>query len=104
MNKTNMNADVVQDKIIKYRSRWSSIEAFEVIKETNAFVVFKNKHNHNKPGREAKRSDWQNWHDSFQEAKLFLIEQQNIKILMIKQKLKYAEQELEKLRELEEGD
>jgi tryptophanyl-tRNA synthetase len=64
-------------KMIKYRTLDGRIEAHEVLQETDKMVVLAPKTSANSfkhERKEAKRSDWQNWHDTWGEAKLFLIE------------------------------
>ncbi len=56
----------------KFRSKYGTeIEEFEVVKETDKQVIFLN--SRGKEQREAKISGWQNWHDSKEDAKAFLI-------------------------------
>lgn len=58
--------------MIKYRTRWDNIEAVEVLRETDK-MVFVHGRGGRKEEREAKRSDYQNWFDSWGEAKAFLV-------------------------------
>lgn len=82
---------------IKYKTIFNSrIEKVEIEKETNFFVFFKNGR------RDGKRTEWQSYFDSFQEAKDFLITQKIIRIEQVKEKLKYYEKELEKIQSLTE--
>jgi len=56
--------------MIKYRTRYERIEAIEVLRETEKQVVLSGKMER----RENKRSDWSNWHDTFDDARNFLID------------------------------
>jgi hypothetical protein len=57
--------------MIKYRTRCNTIKKVEIIRETKNSVFVKDQEGQR---REAKRSSWDNWHDSFEDAKAFLVE------------------------------
>lgn len=63
--------------MIKYRTRDDKIEAHEILRETEKTVVLAPKTSANpfkQERKEPKRSDWQNWHDTWDDAKAFLVE------------------------------
>jgi hypothetical protein len=63
--------------MIKYRTRDDNIEAHEVLRETAKMMVLAPGTSANQWRQErkvAKRSEWENWHDTWDEAKTFLIE------------------------------
>lgn len=77
--------------MIKYRTTWSyGIEAVEVSRETAKTVVLRNAHG--LEIRENKRSDWQNWHDTWEGAHQFLL-------YKAEDELNSAKMELQKARD-----
>jgi hypothetical protein len=79
--------------MIKYRISlsWGKIEAFEVLRETNAQVVF----NILSGGlacerREAKRSEYHSWHDTWEDAHAFLIERAETEVQALRGRLEQA--------------
>lgn len=80
--------------MIKYRTRWDyEIQPFEVVKETAKFVTYL------EPGifiektierKEAKRSDYTNWHDTWAEARGFLMNKNMVKMGDIARELEEA--------------
>jgi hypothetical protein len=67
--------------MIKYRTTLSGIEAIDVIGETEKQV--KLKCSFGVPFRkENKRSEYQNWHDSREEAHCFLLNSQHQKVFL----------------------
>ncbi len=83
----------------KYRTSYNdSIECFEVVKETPKQVVYLSERGIE--NREAKESDWQNWFDSKELAKEFLIEKCNKKIKEYERGILYQNEKIAKIHEL----
>lgn len=57
---------------IKYKTLFNRIEAVEIVRETEKQVVLPGR-NGGRGCRENKRSDWSNWHDTWEEAHAFLV-------------------------------
>jgi hypothetical protein len=68
-----------------------NIEAFKVTRETAKQVCYTWK---GRERREAKRSDWQNWFDTWKEAHQFLLEQARQDIGKAKDELRRAHNDL----------
>lgn len=90
--------------MIKYRTGGydKKIEAVEIVKETAKQVTFKTERGGER--REAKRSEWQNWHDSFEKAKQFLLTRTEKSIQCLQQRVEDYKVELEKIRALTQED
>jgi predicted nucleic acid-binding Zn-ribbon protein len=73
--------------MIKYRTQWDKIEALEIEKETAKTVTIKGR-------RENKKSDWQNWHNTFEDAKQFLIDNAQKEIDGLRYRLEKAKGKL----------
>lgn len=62
--------------MIKYRTRFGEIQAIEIARETATMIVM--------PGasarKEAKRSDWSNWHDSWKDARNWILSEARLKV------------------------
>lgn len=85
----------------KYRASLRGISKHEIIKETDKNVFFKT--NSGREAREMKISDWQSWHNSFFEAKEFLIKKELNEINKLKYQIEYHENnicEINKLKDL----
>jgi hypothetical protein len=80
----------------KYRAQFYKIEEIEVLRETEKQVVLMN------GLRESKTTDWQSWHDSFEDAKKHLIDDAQKDIDSINRRLDYAKERLEKINNLKE--
>lgn len=59
--------------MIKYRTRFDKIEAIEVLRETEHQVVLPPSNPRGRECRESKRTDWSNWHDTWEDARAFLM-------------------------------
>lgn len=72
--------------MIMYRTMWSTgIEAVEVIRKTENQVVYLN--DRGVEQRENKRSEWQNWHDTWEQARDFLMECSQNKVDVLRRQL-----------------
>lgn len=76
-------------KYVTYMNR-IEVDVEEVEKETDKTVTINGRRNN-------KRSDWKNYHDSFDDAKQFLIDVARKKVDMRAIKLEVAKEELENL-------
>lgn len=87
---------------IKYRTvRYkNTIQAFKVIKETKHFITFKN-HIRGVEEREARRSEYQQWFDTWGEAQGYLYSREQGKQRMCQIQLEKIEHALEEIRKLE---
>ena len=78
--------------MIKYRTRWDSIEAIEVDRETAKQVVLKS------GSRENKVSDWSNWHDTWEDAHAFIVKNAELAVERLRTKLERAKGELGQIK------
>lgn len=80
--------------MIKYRTdRWGDkIESLEVLKETEKQIVYMNRHG--REIREAKSSEWQKWHDTWEEAKDSLLRRAESRVQSLRCQLEKANGEL----------
>lgn len=85
--------------MIKYRTRWDKIEAVEVVKETEKQVVAVL---NGREQREAKKSTYQNYHDTWGEAKQFLVDEAQRKCEGLRKQLERANGELGKIKSMKE--
>lgn len=76
--------------MIKYRTRFREIEAIEVARETAGFVVMTG----TRARKEAKRSDWSNWHDTWEDAHRFLLRIARERVVGTEADLKMAKSNL----------
>ena len=87
--------------MIKYRTCWDKIEAVEVLRETEKTVFLPGRGRRNEE-REAKRSDYQNWFDSWDDAKAFLVAGAERKVETARMNLERAKGKLGQLRGMRE--
>ena len=89
--------------MIKYRTIRTKIEAVEIIRETPKQVVLKPSYPSfiSRERREAKRSDYQNWFDTWEEAKSFLVDEAKKKVALEERNLKIAKARLNEVSALE---
>lgn len=73
--------------IVKYRTKWNEIERVEIFRETDNFVYFGN------GCREAKRSGFQNYFDTWEDAKAFLLDEAQKSIDAARRELQRAQAE-----------
>lgn len=74
--------------MIKYRTQWDVIQAIEVAGETKSLIIMQT------GIKERKRSDWRNWHDSWEEAHAFLVSNAEEKIARLQNHVSDAQKEL----------
>ncbi len=89
----------MNNKIIKYKTGWTkttSIDKVSITRETPKFVVFSD------GKREAKTSEWIRYHNSYEEAKQFLINRTQGTIDTLEYKIKTAKALLLEIEKLEE--
>jgi hypothetical protein len=77
--------------MIKYRTRWETIVKVEVERETESCVWIKGRRNN-------KKSGWENFFDTWQEAHAFVIQNAEEKVFNIVNELARAKHELEKIK------
>jgi hypothetical protein len=82
--------------MIRYRTRLDEIESFEILRETDKMVFTKR-------GRENKRSDFHNWHDSWDDAKKFLVAQAEIRVIKARATLDRENEALQKIIRMQEN-
>lgn len=83
--------------MIKYVTKFNKIEKITVAGETEFFVKLEN-------GRkEAKRSDWCNYFDSFDEAKVYLVEKADQRVKSLRLSLEKANGELGQIKGIKES-
>jgi hypothetical protein len=80
--------------MIKYRTRWNKIEAMEVAGETATQIITQ------QGRRERKRSDWLNWHDTWEDAHAFLVSKAEHDVKNLSEQLAIANQKLEQVRNM----
>lgn len=83
--------------MIKYRTRFDKIEALEVERET-AKQIFLPAKNLMRARRENKVSDWSNWHDSWDAAHAFLVENAERDVESLRMRLEQAKGKLGQIR------
>jgi len=82
--------------MIKYRTRFKKIEAIEVSRETDKCMFYPSPSG--REVREAKRSDWQNWHDTWDEAHRFLLDEAEQEEKRAMLSLQAAQEKLENIK------
>lgn len=83
----------------KFRAKWGDrIEEIEIVKETDKQVIFIN--SNGRENREAKNSNWATWHNSKEEAKQYLISEQENKIEEKLRQIKSCKELIEKIKSL----
>jgi len=86
-----------------YRVKYGKIETVEVVRETKAFVVLKDKF-YNREIRTAKVGGWhESYYPTFQTAKLSLIEEYSKDVVRLTDQLAEAKELLAKANALEES-
>lgn len=83
--------------MIKYRTRFGNIEAIEVVRETGKQVVLPAIQGLREM-RENKVSDWSNWHDTWEEAHLFIIQEAEAKVKVLRMQLEQANGKLGQIK------
>jgi len=83
--------------VIKYLTKFNKVEKVEVVGETEHFVKLLN-------GRkEAKRTDWSNYFDSFDDAKNSLVEKAQKRVDSLRRQLETANGELGQIKGIKES-
>jgi len=83
--------------VIKYLTKFNKVEKVEVVGETEHFVKLLN-------GRkEAKRTDWSNYFDSFDDAKNSLVEKAQKRVDSLRRQLESANGELGQIKGIKES-
>lgn len=83
--------------MLKYKTRWGGVEPVEVEGETEKFVIIQGR-------REAKRSEWSCYFDSFEEAKAHLVASAENAVTDAEQRLSAANKELALVLDLVEPE
>ena len=88
--------------MIKYRTTGTKIEAIEIIRDTPKQVVLKQQYPSliSRERREAKRSDFINWFDTWEEAKEFLVVKAQNEVELAERILETAKERLTKVSSL----
>jgi hypothetical protein len=68
----------------------AEINALEILRETEKQVVLAPKHTKGKESRENKKSDWQCWFDTWEQAHDFLVSEAQKKVDSLRLELKKA--------------
>ena len=87
--------------MIKYETACGRISKVDVIKETAKTLLITTAYD-TSGTRRSKRSDWYNYHDSFEDAKDFLIAEQKLNIVTLNGQIVQAEAIISNLIELKE--
>lgn len=82
----------------KYKAYLGRIEKVEIIKETSKMVLIKSVTYGER--RELKESDWYSYHDTFEDAKNWIINHIQSKIDNYKRQIEIKEKELDKAKRL----
>jgi len=85
----------------KYRTIFGKISKEEIIRETPKMVVFLNRAG--REIKEAKRTEFQNWFDSWADAKQFLVAERETAVMDAEKALIKARQELMEMQGLREA-
>jgi len=84
--------------MIKYRTFLNQIEAIDVAGETASLIITQQSR------REQKRSDLINWHDTWEAAKLFLVEIAEKKVNKLQNALYLEQSNLEYIKAMTKDD
>ena len=87
--------------MIKYCTKSSQIEACNVLRETDKMVFLPRSWGDGET-KQLKRSDYQNWHDTFEDAQQFLIDNAQSEIDRLRGQIEYVENKLEKIKAMKE--
>jgi hypothetical protein len=89
----------------KYRVHDDTIQAHEVIRETEKSIWYLQRVYHTREmieNRELKESNYHSWHDSWQEAKAHLVGKFEKAVMDLRHELAHAEVNLERVRAMKE--
>jgi hypothetical protein len=81
-----------------YRANWRGITEFDIIRETEMSVIFKEP-NKIKETREVKKTSFYSWHKTKEDAVQYLIEKEQRTIECAQTQIIRAKQEIEKIRQ-----
>jgi len=84
--------------IKKYKAIFGKIEECEILRETDKQIVKVN--SLGREVRESKISDWQSYHDTYEDAKAHLIQKEEKEVDRLKVLLKKAVEQLDKMKAL----
>lgn len=79
--------------MIKYRTKFGKIETHDVLRETDKMVVLAPNSSANslaREAKEAKRSEWLNWHDTWDDAHAFLMREAEKDVESLRMQLERA--------------
>lgn len=82
--------------MIKYKTRWEEIKKIEISRESDSSVWDMQNRRHNKNG------EWENYFDTFEEAKNYLIEEKNKEIKKAQEQLEYVMEKLKNVSNIKE--
>lgn len=92
---------------IKWMTRWScEIIRVEILRETDQFVwrltdtYYKDGRHHSKPQREKKRSSYYTYHDTWEEAHAYLVEQAENQVTAARRNLQDALSRLDTVKDM----
>lgn len=80
--------------MLKYKSRSETIEAYEVVRETEHQVVLPPIDKGEKERRESKQCDWYAWHNSWEEAHAHLVAKAQAEVDALRLRLEHAKGKL----------
>lgn len=83
--------------MLKYRTSWDRIEAFEVERETEKMVILPAK-NGQRSIRENKVSEYCRWHDTWEAAHAFLVAKAEKDVESLRMRLEQAKGKLGQIR------
>ena len=87
--------------MIKFRTKFNHIEAHEVLRETEQMVILAPNCSANslsREVREGKRGQWKNWHDTWEDAHVFLLQQVLNEVDSLSYQLQKAKEQLGKIK------
>lgn len=86
------------EKQIMYRAEYPNISKLEIIKKTEKQVVFLN--NYGKEQREAIESSWSSWHETKEQAREWLIKQENFQLEQHQRGILYRQERILNIKKL----
>lgn len=81
---------------IKYKSRWEEIEKVEIDRETDTSVWLKGE-----KYSVRKNTSWDNYHDTFEEAKDFIRQRELREIQNLESSIEYHREKIKKIEAIE---
>lgn len=80
----------------KYRAKWNGIEELEIVKESEKQIVYKSERGADI--MEAKISEWASWHNTFEEAREYLIQKEMNNIEHLLSRIKRHNKTIDKIK------